>query len=69
MNPLIEHLHYIETIRLPGLRTHLAPLEAAMATRGEVSSTDIAPTMIDHLRRATAEYEAIASDIREGRPV
>jgi hypothetical protein len=60
-----EYLRDIEERRLPELRAQLAPLESGEMRLGERRGhgpwSDITQREMDRLRRAIAEYEAIAA--------
>jgi hypothetical protein len=66
-----EYLRDIEERRLPELRAQLAPLESGEMRLGERRGhgpwSDITQREMDRLRRAIAEYEALAALFQERR--
>jgi hypothetical protein len=66
-----EYLRDIEQRRLLELRAQLAPLESGEMRLGERRGhgpwSDITQREMDRLRRAIAEYEAIAALLQERR--
>jgi len=66
-----EYLRDIEERRLPELRAQLAPLESGEMRLGERRGhgpwSDITQREMDRLRRAIADYEALAALFQERR--
>jgi hypothetical protein len=66
---LNEYLRDIEQRRIPDLQAELAPLESGEMRLGERRGhgpwSDITQRQMDRLRRAIAEYRAIAELLRE----